>query len=246
MLDEVRKMTDRLLAKLITDIHEYRLGTSKILMSFGFDPFPGSTAFIEQNNLDNPSQAKAAYNLGTLCIQLVDEHLSAYCRAITEPALPLVLWTNTRCILENASIGLWLLDKRISVHQRVIRYYEYRIRSLDERKKFADVSAYSGQINEAIARCHQLSKEAKIFSKLHDIPLSRMPSYTALVSTMLKQELLFRLCSSVIHANHWGLIVLGFPAVEIPMENYVEIIESSTSVGIDFGISSFINCFKQM
>jgi hypothetical protein len=196
---------------------------SKTFKGFGINPMPGSIAAKELALAENIEMVETAHNQGTLLIEVVSDHLSAFSREITEPVLPFAAWTNIRSVLEVSSISIWLLDEHINIKERISRSYAYRCQGLDQRVKYANATQIQTEIESAKKRQKEVLQKAKENGLTKDdkngkiILVYPMPKITDMVHAQLNEEATYRLLSNMTHAHQWALISLGYTHVaDIP------------------------------
>src|SRR5207249_6130508 len=116
----------------------------------------------------------------------------------------------------------WLFEPGINVQTRVGRSFAIRYESMNQQLKFVraiglpatDVQKIEGQVNEVEKVALGLGFPSLKDKKGERIGISQpMPSATAMIKTMLDEELAYRLLSAVAHGHFWAIHQLGFRAV---------------------------------
>jgi hypothetical protein len=216
-------VSQRPVALIVQQLDELQHKLGESITGFGYEPMPNSIGADELSSAENAQSVRTAHSQGTILIQVTADQLSAFIRAITEPALTIAPWTSTRNILEAASISVWLLDEHINLNERISRSYAFRCEGLNEMVKFSYATKDPSRIKKAEKRRDEVLLQAKKlgltkYDQNGKIKLIKsMPPVTTLVHSQLNEEAAYRLLSAMIHAHNWALIELGFsPVANVP------------------------------
>ena len=164
---------------------------------------------------------ETAYSQASILIEVASDHLSAFVRAITQPALSISPWSSIRGVLEAASISRWLLDASLQAPGRASRSLQFRCEGLSQQVKFARVSGDDEYLKGAVRRLEDVLQHAsthglELRQDAQATPkalLNPMPPTTDLIKDYLGEEAAYRLLSAMAHAHPWALGKLAFSAV---------------------------------
>jgi len=179
---------------------------------------------------------ETAYSQASILIEVAADHLAAFVRAITQPALSISPWTSIRGVLEATAISRWLLDANLQAALRASRSLQFRCEGLSQQVKFARATGDDKFLTGAMRRLEEVLQRAS----MHGLALkqdaqaapkallSPMPSITDLIKDYLDEEAAYRLLSAMAHAHPWALQQLAFSAVR---DDQPKILEKTHPIG---------------
>lgn len=196
-------------------------GLSGALDALSEDPMPGSQAEAELRSEDIQDHILTAFSQSSILFETAADHLSAFVRGITQPALTISPWTSVRGALEASAMCRWLLEADIDAEARAARTIQFRCEGLSQQLKFARVAGRPvdlARVEEHLVAvlCHAADHGLGVRRGPNGAPkcLSRpMPDTTTLVGRYFQQEAAYRLLSALTHAHPWALQQLSFGAV---------------------------------
>lgn len=198
---------------------------------YGPDPLPGSKAFNEQRLYLGKVELETPVRVADALIESAGDHIFAFCRCITNPAMAMAPFSCIRVSLEACAIALWLLDESISGSERLKRSFAYRYHALEEQRKCANSFGNANSAKQCIEAIEQIEKEAEKlgYPKLGDSKKRQgvgmiRPRNTDLIRDKLNKESLYRLTSALAHGHHWAFMALCFKPTEekYAYEKYLE------------------------
>ena len=200
------------------------------LIDFSSPPAAQSQAEAELEDDDLNEHLRSAYSQASILIEVAADHLSAFVRAITQPALSVSPWTSIRGLLEASAISRWLLEPNLQPRLRACRSLQFRCEGLTQRVKFVRVAAQDDSLTAAVRRLEQVLQDAnshglELKGGAQGTPkslLNPMPPVTDLVRDHLDQEAAYRLLSAMAHAHPWALQQLAFAAASDHQPNLLE------------------------
>lgn len=204
---QVEKMR-KVFAALYDDI-------AHLISESGPTPVGGSIAAREKADRALADQLDAAYSQGNVLFESAADHAFAACRLLTEPVQTMAPWTCLRGGLEASALASWLLDAAIDSRERVSRSFALRYGELRQQSKIAtDESTrnlITSRIDEIDSEARSLGYRPVLDKKNRLIAVGQLtPSATQCISTILDEEVLYRVCSAVAHGQWWALSQLGF------------------------------------
>jgi hypothetical protein len=227
-----------------------------LFKSFGIDPTPDSIAAREMLS-EHADTIRSAYSYGTQLIEVASDNISAFAREIVEPLLSFALYPNTRSVLEAASKSMWLLDENISVSERISRVYAFRCHDLEQTIKLANYAHSQEMIEISTKRLREVIQKAnKIGITKKDkngetILINKMPNYTDMVETQLKQGEKYRILAGMAHAHNSFLVILGYqPVADIPSGKLLkkalklEVVKNLAEIGLDAFRKQIVHKYK--
>jgi len=242
-------LENQLLNTISQQVHELHNKISSLFIGFGIDPMPNSIAAMEMSSAD-PETVMTAHGNGSLLIEVASDNLSAFSREINEPVLPFALCANIRSVLEAASISVWLLDKNITINERISRSYAFRCNGLEQKIRWAIATKFPVEIEDSKKRYQEVIRKAeaigitKVNKSGKTILKDQMPTTTDMVRNQLHEEAAYRLLSAMTHAEHWVLLALGYETgAKIP---YGRLIRKTLKIeSIDYLALVGLNAFQK-
>jgi hypothetical protein len=190
--------------------------------NYGSNPTPNSQAAQELVSFPKRMAIATAYSQGSMLIEATADCVLSLTKLINKTAFTISPWVCVRAILEASALATWLLDTKISAHERVGRSLAFRHEGLVQQSKFARLT--DGKIDPEYSKkqIEKLEKEAVElgFQRVIDkygkkIGVGQqMPSVTQLIADMLDQESSYRLLSALAHMHPWALQAFSFSEVE--------------------------------
>lgn len=205
------------------------------LAGFGDAPIPQSPAEVELRSADLKEHLQTAFSQPTFLIEAAVDHLSAFARAISQPALSISPWVSIRSVLEVSAISRWLLERDIGPQSRAARSLQFRCEGLTQAVKYAKATGQEEKITSVARHLaevleHASSHGLEVTRDAHGSPKSLadcMPSTTVLVQRFLQKEPAYRLLSAMVHGHLWALQQLAFSPVR---ENQPHLLAKTLSI----------------
>jgi len=116
--------------QIVSIFETLHAGLSDALAVLPDDPMPGSAGESDLRSAELHDHILTAFSQGTILVEAAQDHLTAFVRGITQPALTISPWASTRGILETSAISLWLLESEIGPQVRAERTFQFRCEGL--------------------------------------------------------------------------------------------------------------------
>ena len=226
--------------------------SSALFDEYGPEPLPGSKAHSEQLIYLRNISLQTPIRSADLLIESCGDHIFAFCRVITQPAMAMAPWTCIRCALESSAVAAWLLDPNIDGPERLKRSFAYRYYGLDELRKFFASIGDETREKKTEKRISDVEKDAIRFGfdmLKHEKGKRKgkrkgiaqvMPSRTNLIRDVLNKESLYRRTSAMAHGQNWAIMAFSFKPTN--NKNVLEKSLSPRSV-IDLSVEA-VYCFS--
>ena len=188
-------------------------------------PNETSAANQELTTFARPESVLTAISQIMLCVEVSADHLISFTKSVTEPALTIAPWAIARSMLESCSLGIWISTNKINARSRVSRSLAFRYDGLKEQIKLLRLIEQPDKIDKAELRLRQIEETAVTLGYKPIVDRNgrtrgiceEMPSATKLVGNTLAQEVLYRLCSAIVHGQTWALKELSFKVIDGPV-----------------------------
>jgi hypothetical protein len=189
---------------------------SQLARPYGPAPLPGSKGDAELRAFSRPESLHTAHSQAWMLMEVTADHLTAFIKTISEPVETVAPYTCTRSLLEASALACWLLDPSIDSRTRVSRSLALRFEGLEQQVKWAKAAGQDPSKGE-----QRLQHAAGAAAEIGFPPISdasgrvrgagqRMPSITHIIGSVLGEEPLYRLLSTVEHGHSWALQQLSF------------------------------------
>ncbi len=206
--------------------------TGALMDEYGPEPLGGSKAQSEQKIILPNVEIKTATSVADALIESSGDHVFAFCKCITEPAVAMAPFTCIRGALEAGAIASWLMDPTIDRNGRLERSFAFRYSGLEQQRKLANSMGLHKKAEKINSRISEVENHAINigFSKLTNDKGKRigigivMPSITDLIGNMFDKESLYRLTSAIAHGHTWAIKTFSFTETD---EKYVHTKELS-------------------
>lgn len=208
---------------MLDAVNRLSIETGRLFNQYENEPSSASIAVQEQKNFPKPELVRDVHYRGHLSMEAAADHLIAFADSLTEPAKTVAPWTCVRGLLESSAIGIWFLNPRIDVRERVARCFAFRYVGFVQQMKFFQASKESSRIDDVRLRMNKVEKDAlslgypKLVDKKGNINgiAKQMPSITELIGTTLDREPEYRLLSAVAHGHHWATQQTSFRVIDV-------------------------------
>lgn len=227
-------MTDRspqlVAAEALKALQAFHLDVAKWIETNGLRPTSHSLAQAELNKYPGLKCVENAYTQGTVMREVSADHLMLFFKSVAPPVQTVAPWSATRAMLESCAIGVWLLDHKLSVEDRIQRGFTLRYHGLQQQLKIANATknavgkqALLDRMTAVIDQASTLGIPPFIDKDGKTVGIGRpMPSITDLVETALGQGLHYRVLSMMAHAQMSALQQLGFRVIENDGMHYLD------------------------
>jgi hypothetical protein len=81
---------------------------ARFIQEHGHEPRPGSIASNERSTFPDPERIITCWALWNYLTELGGEHVSLFCKSLTEPVEVIACFTCVRSMLESCAIAAWI------------------------------------------------------------------------------------------------------------------------------------------
>ena len=189
----------------------------RIVQKYDGKPVEGSQAMKEFEASPRRESITTAWWLGLLLFESGSEHVIGFVQAITEPTLPLFVWTSVRSMLESCALAGWFLDPAIDGMGRISRTFAHRYEGIQQEMKLCrSLKRPDDEIKVSLDRIDAIENDAVAIGldavrgggKRVSIG-ERVLGATEMISLMLDDEVAYRLLSGVEHGHGYALKSVG-------------------------------------
>lgn len=147
---------------MLDAVNRLSIETGRLFNQYENEPSSASIAVQEQKNFPKPELVRDVHYRGHLSMEAAADHLIAFADSLTEPAKTVAPWTCVRGLLESSAIGIWFLNPRIDVRERVARCFAFRYVGFVQQMKFFQASKESSRIDDVRLRMNKVEKDASL------------------------------------------------------------------------------------
>ena len=212
---------------------------NRVLAAVTPDPPDSATAVQERNSFVREESVRTLDAHAQLLLHSAGENLEALDRLVIAGDLAIAPWVIARASLEASAHVVWILERKVSVKQRVGRSLALRYESLRAQERLASSEKNVRLLTRIRDRIDEVEKVAQElgFQRLRDHRgringiAVRKPSNTDLVTEVLCSANIYRILSGVAHSDTVTLSQLAFaPAGSADRHGLIKVATPARSV----------------
>lgn len=176
-------------------------------------PGDNSLLYKQAKTNDDKNLLFNSFCQANLQVEFAFEHYCSFIRNLTEPGLPIAMFTSLRALMETSSNAIYLSDLSIAMTERISRGYSLRYRDLKEQLSLLNIFGSDDDKKVTLERIESVEKDAinygfkKVINRQNErIGIAKtMPSIINIIKETSNNELLYRYFSGVLHGNFWAV-----------------------------------------